>query len=74
MAGSVQLNFSNGWEKPTLSGSRREVCCAPNLGHRAMAIPELEAAIRARRLNRRKKFAGRCRFPKTPFVVLMPGR
>jgi hypothetical protein len=38
-----------------LSGSRREVCCAPNLGHRAIAIPDLEAAIRALRHNRRKK-------------------
>jgi hypothetical protein len=28
---------------------------APDLGHRAIAIPDLEAAIRALRLNRRKK-------------------
>jgi hypothetical protein len=47
---------------------------ALNLGHRAMAIPDLEATIRAPRLNRRKKLAGRCPFPKTPFVVSMPGR
>jgi hypothetical protein len=47
---------------------------APDLGHRAIAIPDLEAAIRALRLNRRKKFAARCRFPKTPFVVPMPDR
>jgi hypothetical protein len=47
---------------------------APDLGHRAIAIPDLEAAIRALYLNHRKKFAGRCRFPKTPLVVPMPGR
>jgi hypothetical protein len=53
---------------------QRRVRFAPNLGHRAIAIPNLEAALRALRLNRRKKFAGRCRPPKTPFVVPMPSR
>jgi hypothetical protein len=46
---------------------------APHLGHRAIAIPDLEAAIRALRLNVSKKKAGRVD-PKTPFVVSMPGR
>jgi hypothetical protein len=53
---------------------QRRVCFAPDLAHRAIAIPDLDAAIRALRLNRRKKIAGRCRFPKTPFVVPTPGR
>ena len=47
---------------------------APNLGHRAIATPDPEAAIRALCLNRRKNLQGRCRFPKAPFVVPMPGR
>jgi hypothetical protein len=34
----------------------------------------LEEAIRALRLNRPKKIAGRCRFPKTPFVASTLGR
>jgi hypothetical protein len=32
----------------------RSTAFAPNLGHRAIAIPDLEAAIRALRLNRLK--------------------
>jgi hypothetical protein len=52
---------------------RSRLICA-HLGHRAIAIPDLEAAIRALRLNRRKKIAGRWRYLETPFVVSMPGR
>jgi hypothetical protein len=39
-----------------------------HLGHRAIATPGLEAAIRVLRPNRRKTFAGR--FPKAPFGPL----
>jgi hypothetical protein len=39
-----------------------------HFGHRAIAIPGLEAAIRVLRPNRRKTFAGR--FPKAPFGPL----
>ena len=42
-----------------------QVGFVPNLGHRAIAVPDLEVAIRALRLSRP---------PKTPFVVPMPGR
>jgi hypothetical protein len=46
---------------------------APDLGYRAIAIPDLEAAIRALYLNHQKKSAGRRRLPKSPFVVSMSG-
>jgi hypothetical protein len=48
-----------------LSGSRHEVSSAPNLGHRAIAIPDLEAAIRDPRLNRQKNLQDDVDFRKT---------
>ena len=53
---------------------QRRVYYAPDLAHRAIAIPDLDAAIRACASTVEKKFAGRSRLPKTPFVVSMPGR
>jgi hypothetical protein len=35
--------------------NHRTRCIAPHLGHRAIAIPDLEAATRALRPNHRKK-------------------
>ena len=40
----------------------------------AIAIPDLEAAIRALRLNRLENLQDECRQPKTPLVVPMPSR
>jgi hypothetical protein len=47
---------------------------APNLGHRAIATPDPEAAIRALCLDCRINLQGRRRFPKAPFVVPIPHR
>ena len=48
--------------------------CSQRRVTHSLTCPTLEAAVRVQRLNRRKKFAGRCRFPKTRFVVPMQGR
>jgi hypothetical protein len=50
-----------------------------HLGHRAIAIPDLEAVIRALRLNRRRNFVSKkvlrtMSISEPLFVVPMPGR